>query len=218
MVAETGVGIFSFEISIKWLPLAALRYPKKSIVPAAHLIFSTAAESTSSLYHSPNALGVLSQRATLVGLITQSGKPTLATKANKNSTQKGAVFCLVAETGFEPATSVLIASRRLAVPEKIYRSRSSLDFFDRCGKHLLAVSFPECARGAFPTSYARRSHNPKWQANACHESKQKQHPKGCCFLFGCGDRIRTCDLRVMSPTSYQLLYPAILYFYGLHRG
>ena len=26
---------------------------------------------------------------------------------------------------------------------------------------------------------------------------------------GCGDRTRTCDLRVMSPTSYQLLYPAI---------
>ena len=29
--------------------------------------------------------------------------------------------------------------------------------------------------------------------------------------FGCGDRTWTCDLRVMSPTSYQLLHPAILY-------
>ena len=29
--------------------------------------------------------------------------------------------------------------------------------------------------------------------------------------FGCGDRTRTCDLRVMSPTSYQLLHPAMLY-------
>ena len=28
-------------------------------------------------------------------------------------------------------------------------------------------------------------------------------------LIGCGDRTWTCDLRVMSPTSYQLLYPAI---------
>ena len=27
--------------------------------------------------------------------------------------------------------------------------------------------------------------------------------------YGCGDRIRTYDLRVMSPTSYQLLYSAI---------
>ena len=27
--------------------------------------------------------------------------------------------------------------------------------------------------------------------------------------FGCGDRTWTCDLRVMSPTSYQLLHPAM---------
>ena len=29
-------------------------------------------------------------------------------------------------------------------------------------------------------------------------------------LFGSGERTRTSDLRVMSPTSYQLLYPAML--------
>ena len=28
-------------------------------------------------------------------------------------------------------------------------------------------------------------------------------------LFSSGGRTRTCDLRVMSPTSYQLLYPAM---------
>ena len=28
-------------------------------------------------------------------------------------------------------------------------------------------------------------------------------------ICGCGDRTWTCDLRVMSPTSYQLLHPAI---------
>ena len=33
--------------------------------------------------------------------------------------------------------------------------------------------------------------------------------------FGCGGRIWTYDLRVMSPTSYQLLYSAILYFFHL---
>ena len=27
-------------------------------------------------------------------------------------------------------------------------------------------------------------------------------------LISCGDKTRTCDLRVMSPTSYQLLHPA----------
>ena len=29
------------------------------------------------------------------------------------------------------------------------------------------------------------------------------------MLFSCGDRTRTCDLWVMSPTSYQLLHSAI---------
>ena len=29
------------------------------------------------------------------------------------------------------------------------------------------------------------------------------------YFYGCGGRIRTNDLRVMSPTSYQLLYTAI---------
>ena len=32
-------------------------------------------------------------------------------------------------------------------------------------------------------------------------------PRG--FLFGSGDRTWTCNLRVMSPTSYQLLHPAM---------
>ena len=29
-------------------------------------------------------------------------------------------------------------------------------------------------------------------------------------LVSSGGRTRTCDLRVMSPTSYRLLYPAVL--------
>ena len=31
--------------------------------------------------------------------------------------------------------------------------------------------------------------------------------------FGCGGRIWTFDLRVMSPTSYQLLHPAVLFLW-----
>ena len=31
-------------------------------------------------------------------------------------------------------------------------------------------------------------------------------------IFGCGGRTRTCDLRVMSPTSCQLLHPAMFYY------
>ena len=35
-------------------------------------------------------------------------------------------------------------------------------------------------------------------------------------LFGCGNRTWTCGLRVMSPTSYQLLHPAIfIWWIGL---
>ena len=41
--------------------------------------------------------------------------------------------------------------------------------------------------------------------------KEKSHPDWDDFFFsGCGRRTRTSDLRVMSPTSFQLLYPAIL--------
>ena len=47
---------------------------------------------------------------------------------------------------------------------------------------------------------------------SCHlgKRKEKSHPVWDDFYFsGCGRRTRTSDLRVMSPTSYQLLYPAI---------
>ena len=39
-----------------------------------------------------------------------------------------------------------------------------------------------------------------------HKKSQTQKCLACCS----GNRTRTCDLRVMSPTSYLLLYPAIL--------
>ena len=35
-------------------------------------------------------------------------------------------------------------------------------------------------------------------------------PSGFRNFYGCGGRTRTYDLRVMSPTSFQLLYSAIL--------
>jgi hypothetical protein len=42
------------------------------------------------------------------------------------------------------------------------------------------------------------------------ENKKAAFYSSFCEM-GSGDRTRTCDLRVMSPTSYHLLYPA-LYF------
>ena len=38
------------------------------------------------------------------------------------------------------------------------------------------------------------------------------------FSPGCGGRTRTCDLRVMSPTSYQLLHSAVSVFLVLVAG
>ena len=60
-----------------------------------------------------------------------------------------------------------------------------------------------------PTSYARRTHTPDGSCEACCHN-QKRTPSGwMVFFFGCGGRTRTYDLRVMSPTSFQLLYSAI---------
>ena len=68
-------------------------------------------------------------------------------------------------------------------------------------------------RLAPPTSYARRTHNRDGSCEACCHN-QKETPSGWMgFLFGCGGRTRTYDLRVMSPTSFQLLYSAILIFF-----
>ena len=41
-------------------------------------------------------------------------------------------------------------------------------------------------------------------------TNKKPRPLGLGFLSSSGGRTRTYDLRVMSPTSYQLLHPAIL--------
>ena len=43
--------------------------------------------------------------------------------------------------------------------------------------------------------------------------KNKEKPRQNRGFYGCGGRTRTYDLRVMSPTSFQLLYSAI---FGMH--
>ena len=67
---------------------------------------------------------------------------------------------LVAEGGFEPPTSGL-SLRASCGARKNLRAIRPLDFFDRCANALLAVSAAGGARGRFPTSHARRSHNPE---------------------------------------------------------
>jgi hypothetical protein len=45
-------------------------------------------------------------------------------------------------------------------------------------------------------------------ADSYHNEKRPAFFRKQAFFCG-GGRIRTCDLRVMSPTSYQLLHPAV---------
>ena len=42
--------------------------------------------------------------------------------------------------------------------------------------------------------------------------KTKKPKQSASVIFSSGDRTRTYDLRVMSPTSYQLLHPAMYFF------
>ena len=57
------------------------------------------------------------------------------------------------------------------------------------------------------------SHLDGFESSSASRRKEKSHPGWDDFFFsGCGRRTRTSDLRVMSPTSFQLLYPAILTF------
>ena len=68
-----------------------------------------------------------------------------------------------------------------------------------------------------------RGENPSLQgrvfpANLFQRTKKEPRTVKPCADSGCGSRTRTCDLWVMSPTSYRLLYPAIWALpFGQHR-
>ena len=62
-------------------------------------------------------------------------------------------------------SSTILTSHRLAVPEFLFASADRFGVKIRpLRKTLLAVSATGGASRVFPTSNARRSHNPKWQA------------------------------------------------------
>ena len=52
--------------------------------------------------------------------------------------------------------------------------------------------------------------SPEVRVLKIHNDKKTDTINRCLFFYGCGSKTRTYDLRVMSPTSYQLLHPAIL--------
>ena len=84
--------------------------------------------------------------------------PTNPLEYNKKDPHSFEWGLLVAEGGFEPPTSGL-SLRASCGARKNLRAIRPLDFFDRCANALLAVSAAGGARGRFPTSHARRSHN-----------------------------------------------------------
>ena len=61
------------------------------------------------------------------------------------------------------------------------------------GSRYGSAGFSQISAQLFDTEYKRKVPKPLWFRN----------------FFGCGGRTRTYDLRVMSPTSFQLLYSAI---------
>ena len=90
----------------------------------------------------------------------QGKKPANPLEYNKKGPHSFEWGLLVAEGGFEPPTSGL-SLRASCGARKNLRAIRPLDFFDRCANALLAVSAAGGARGRFPTSHARRSHNPE---------------------------------------------------------
>ena len=61
------------------------------------------------------------------------------------------------------------------------------------GSRYGSAGFPQISAQLFDTEYKRKVPKPWWFRN----------------FYGCGGRTRTYDLRVMSPTSFQLLYSAM---------
>jgi hypothetical protein len=69
-------------------------------------------------------------------------------------------------------------------------------------------------KNALPLSHAQYfAHSPR--KNTKKDLLPLQGTSLLITLFGCGDRTRTCDLRVMSPTSCQLLHPAIVIWWRM---
>ena len=75
-------------------------------------------------------------------------------------------------------------------------------------------SQPAWKAGTLPLSYTRIFNWwPIGESNPCYRRERAVSwplDQWAIFVFGCGGKTRTCDLRVMSPTSCQLLHPAIL--------
>ena len=106
--------------------------------------------------------------------------------------------------------NLFIATLRITPCPQKYGRPARLERFA-----LLPISSPQ--HHGFIFHWKRRAASPQRARSSVsypgcnlHFNKKKSLSFDKDF-FGSGSRTRTCDLRVMSPTSYQLLYPAIYF-------
>ena len=103
----------------------------------------------------------------------------------------------------------VIAPRQVVVSRKNYRAFALLYFFDHC-PIFCSLIHPQDAFAINP------QRAPLvvliticCMVAICFLGSIKKSPTDVSdFFYGCGGRTWTYDLRVMSPTSYRLLYPA----------
>ena len=110
LVAETGLLVFVTNICDNQFCVSPrLRCPKKASGLRISSLFSTSALTAPSLHLPLAALGLVTQRATLVGLTTRrSDKACFASREKKKAIPFRMTFSfLVAEAGLEPTTSGL---------------------------------------------------------------------------------------------------------------
>ena len=102
--------------------------------------------------------------------------------------------------------------------EDYHDVKAELEFrIAQCEQELKTCSiscsnFSEYASTTLQIASSLGSEWEKMNFKVCQErgGHKKQGQRRSVVLFGSGRRTRTTDLRVMSPTSYQLLYPAML--------
>ena len=138
--------------------------------------------------------GPLAGQQQSTGLLHLDWFESRSLRSKKKRPPDWVVFFLVAEAGLEPTTwcgirqALRPSKRSCALPTAATRSGRS--------------SRP---RRRSPRSPPGTRRSPQILLH----NQKRTPPDWVVFFFGCGGRTRTYDLRVMSPTSCQLLYSAI---------
>ena len=100
-----------------------------------------------------------------------------------------------------PASRLPERTRFRGIKGKIPRKEKNLTHCDSRSLDFHRMGVGNVIEENGPKRINHRYPGPKHQKRADHAVDP--------FHLSCGGRTRTCDLRVMSPTSYQLLHPAM---------